>query len=66
MKLIRSPGEILSGEILFNGEDIVAKDEEETGSVAKVDVEKFKPGEVGQQTIKFDKSEAEDIDSEEE
>lgn len=29
LKLIRSPGEILSGQILFNGEDIVKKTEEE-------------------------------------
>jgi len=29
LKLIRTPGEILSGQILFNGEDIVLKDEEE-------------------------------------
>ncbi len=29
LKLIRSPGEILSGQILFNGEDIVKKKEEE-------------------------------------
>ncbi|QEE17263.1 ABC transporter ATP-binding protein [Promethearchaeum syntrophicum] len=29
LKLIRTPGEILSGEILFNGEDIVKKSEDE-------------------------------------
>ena len=29
LKLIRSPGEILSGEIIFDGEDIVSKNEDE-------------------------------------